>query len=32
MYMMIEQGLHREISMVSKRYARTNNPGIGEDK
>jgi hypothetical protein len=32
MYIMIEQGLREEISMVSKRYARTNNPSMGEGK
>jgi hypothetical protein len=32
MYMMVEQGLRGGISMVNKRYARANNPGMGEDK
>ena len=32
MYMMVEEGLRGGTSMVSKRYARANNPGMGEGK
>ncbi|GET54115.1 hypothetical protein RIR_jg31686.t2 [Rhizophagus irregularis DAOM 181602=DAOM 197198] len=32
MYMMVEQKLRGGISMVSKRYARANNPDMGEGK
>jgi hypothetical protein len=32
MYMMVKQGLRGGILMVSKRYARANNPGMGEGK
>ncbi|GET61924.1 hypothetical protein RIR_jg11882.t1 [Rhizophagus irregularis DAOM 181602=DAOM 197198] len=32
MYIMVEQGLRGGISMVSKRYARANNPDMGEGK
>jgi hypothetical protein len=32
MYMMVKQELRGGISMVSKRYARANNPGMGEGK
>ena len=32
MYMMIEQDLREEIFMVSRRYTKANNPGIGKGK
>ncbi|PKK55966.1 hypothetical protein RhiirC2_801059 [Rhizophagus irregularis] len=32
MYMIVEKGIRGEISMVSRRYAHANNPGMGEER